>query len=200
MSTPVPTLPTTSGDTPTATATPSPTPTGTDTSTPTATATGTATATLTATNPPPGEVGTIPDGIVYELLTGQTLIINPPLVANGDSSFDLVYYELIQNPGIWLDWVIIEIGDGNNWYTIFNWGDDIADTNTNVNFNILSNPQTPPEPDERRIPSAELYRITGIAIDIDSLVPPGTYTYIRFTAPPGDIDGQLEIDAIEILP
>lgn len=128
----------------------------------------------------------------------MTLGIN--VTANGDAGYDLVIYEFPAGSGIWLDWVIIEISDGNNWYTIFHWGDNVADTNTNMDFNRLSNPQTPPEPDQRDIPSAELYNSTGIAIDIDSVVPPGTYSYIRFTAPGGDVDGQTEIDAIEILP
>jgi hypothetical protein len=122
------------------------------------------------------------------------------LVADGDAGFDLAYYELPNGSGILLDWVVIEIGDGSNWYTIFNRGDNIDDTNTNVYPYLLSNPQAPSEPDQRDIPSATLRNGTGIAMDIDSLVPPGTYTYIRFTAPAGDADGHLEIDAIEILP
>ncbi len=111
-----------------------------------------------------------------------------------------MYYELPAGSGIYLDWVIVEISDGTNWYTVFNWGNNVADTNTNVDFNILSNPQVPPELDERDIPTAELYNGTGIAIDIDAIVPAGVYPYIRFTAPTGDMDGQIEIDAIEILP
>jgi hypothetical protein len=134
------------------------------------------------------------------LPAGGTLTLGINLTANGDSGFDLVYYEFPAASGILLDWVIIEISDGYNWYTIFNWGNNVADTNTNVDFNILSNPQVPPEPDQRDIPSAELYNSTGIAINVDAIVPPGTYSYIRFTAPTGDIDGQLEIDAIEVLP
>jgi hypothetical protein len=43
---------------------------------------------------------------------------------------------------------------------------------------------------------------TGVAIDVDGLgIPAGTYPYIRIIAPTtGDVDGQLEVDAIEILP
>jgi hypothetical protein len=138
--------------------------------------------------------------VPYYLPAGGTLTLGMNIVANGDASYDLVYYEFPAGSGIWLDWVIIEISDGNNWYTIFNWGDNIADTNTNMDFNILSNPQVPPEPDQRDIPSVELYNSTGIAINIDAVAPAGTYSYIRFTAPAGDVDGQMEIDAIEILP
>jgi hypothetical protein len=184
----------------TATATATATTTGTSTSTSTATATATVTSTLVITDPTPGEIGTTPDGTVYNLPSGGTLTLGINLVANGDSSFDLVYYELPGGSGILLDWVIVEISNGSNWYTIFNWGNNVDDTNTNVYSYISSNPQTPSEPDQRDIPSAALYGSTGIAMDIDGIVPAGTYSYIRFTAPPGDVDGHMEIDAIEILP
>lgn len=94
----------------------------------------------------------------------------------------------------------MQVGDGTNWYTVFNWGDNIADANSNMNFNILPNPQVPEEADQRAIPTSALYPPTGIAIDIDAIALPGTYSYIRFTAPPGDSDNQTEIDAVEILP
>ena len=203
VSTQVPTLPTTLADTSTATATTTATPsaTATETSTSTSTATVTPTATLIPipTDPTPPEIGPTPDGTAYSLLSGGTLTLGINLVANGDPNYDLVYYEFPAGSGIWLDWVIIEISDGNNWYTIFNWGDNVADTNTNVDFNILT-PLIPLEPDQRDIPSAQLYNSTGVTINIDGIVPSGVYSYIRFRAPAGDADGQLEIDAIEILP
>jgi hypothetical protein len=189
-------------DTPTATATS----TFTSTSTPTFTATSTATQTPTntlipiPTDPTPGSIGTTPDAIVYNLPSGGTLTLGVNLVVNGHAGWDLAYYERPAGSGIFLDWVIIEISDGSNWYTIFNWGNNVADTNTNMDFNILSNPQTPEEPDQRDIPTAELYNSTGIAIDLDSIIPPGTYSYIRFIAPPGDVDNHMEIDAIQVLP
>jgi hypothetical protein len=189
--------------------------TSTPTATPTATATATATPTATytpiaiPTDPTPPEIGTTPDGLPYYLPEGGTLTLGTNLVANGDPDFDLVYYEFPAGSGIWLDWVIIEISDGNNWYTIFNWYDNNADTNSNMDFNILSLPVPPPveEIDQRDILTADLYTSssgvsTGIAINIDipGVVPLGTYSYLRFRAPPGDIDHQMEIDAIEILP
>ena len=185
-------------------------------STPTATQTFTLTATVTAratptatqtpvvipTDTTPPEIGTSPDGDVYILPAGGTLTLGINLVANGDGGYDLVYYERPApgGTGIFLDWVIVEIGDGMNWYTVFNWGNNIADTNSNMDFNILPNPQVPEETDQRDIPTSALRNGTGIAIDIDALVPPGTYSYIRFTAPVGDSDNQMEIDAIEVLP
>lgn len=207
---------------PTATKTRKPKPTKTDPAptnsvyTPTATQIFTSTETLTATATPtltqtpvliptdttPPEIGTSPDGEVYSLQSGDSLTLGINLVASGDGSFDLVYYERSApgGTGIFLDWVIIEIGDGTNWYTVFNWGNNIADTNSNMNFNILPNPQVPEEADQRDIPTSALYNGTGIAIDVDAIIPPGTYTYIRFTAPAGDSDGQMEIDALEVLP
>jgi hypothetical protein len=190
----------TGGATPTRTSTATGTPTPTATATQTGTLTATSTPTPVATDPTPIYIGTSPDGVPYYMPAGSTLTLGINLIANGDAGYDLVSYEFPAGSGIWLDWVIIEIGDGNSWYTIFHWGDNIADTNTNMDFNRLSNPQTPPEPDQRDILSAELYNSTGIAIDIDSIVPPGTYSYIRYTAPGADVDGQTEIDAIEILP
>ena len=171
---------------------------------PTATSTPTTTQTpvLTPTDSAPPEIGTAPDGNVYILSSGGTLTLGINLVANGDGSFDVVYYERPSpgGTGIFLDWVIVEIGDGTNWYTIFNWGDNIADTNSNMDFNILPNPQVPEETDQRDIPTSALYNGTGVAIDVDAIVPPGTYPYLRFTAPPGDSDNQMEIDAVEVLP
>ena len=121
-----------------------------------------------------------------------------------------MYYDRPANPdGILLDWAIVEISsDGTNWYTIFNWGNNVADTNSNMDFNILPPPVIAPYPpeetDQRDIPSSSLYTSagysTGIAIDIDAIVPAGVYHYIRFTAPLNDVDGHMEIDAIEVLP
>ena len=175
-----------------------------------ATVTGTATPTVTITETPviiptdttPPEIGTSPDGDVYILQAGGTLTLGINLVANGDGSYDLAYYErpAPDGTGIFLDWVIVEIGDGTTWYTVFNWGNNIADTNSNMDFNVLPNPQVPEETDQRDIPTSALHNGTGIAIDVDVLVPPGTYTYIRFTAPAGDADNQMEIDAVEVLP
>lgn len=160
---------------------------------------------LITTNPLPPNMGT-KDNVFYTLPSGSTLTLNINLTANGDAAWDLVFYEYSVFPmfdGIWLDWIIIEISDGNNWYRIFNWGDNIRDTNTNVDYAILTVPVTPPTPeevDQRPVASGDLYNGSGIAINIDGIVPLGNYTFIRFYAPPGDVDGGTEIDAIEILP
>jgi uncharacterized repeat protein (TIGR01451 family) len=176
------------------------------------------TATVTSsTDPVPGNnsatdtdillLGSTPDGSIYSLLAGGTLTLNIPVDVDGDlGTWDLVYYELSSSGGILLDLVIIQIGDGSNWYTVFNWGDNNIDPNTNLTGYLQANLQAPnpEEPDQRNIPAAVLYGPlgTGVAIDVDGLgIPAGTYPYIRIIAPTtGDVDGQLEVDAIEILP
>jgi uncharacterized repeat protein (TIGR01451 family) len=164
--------------------------------------------TLITSDPLPPNMSTR-DNVFYILASGNTLTLNVNLVANGDPGWDLVFYEysVATIPpdffdGIMLDWIIIEISDGNNWYRVFYWGDNLRDTNTNADYTLLTLPPASPDPeeDQRQIISSDLYNGTGVAIDIDSIVPPGTYTFIRFYAPPGDVDGQAEIDAIEILP
>lgn len=167
--------------------------------------------TLITAVPPPPEFGGPPDNVTYTLPAGGSLTLSINLTADGNTSdWEIIYYEysVAAIPpdfydGIWLDWIIIEISDGSNWYTVFNWGNNISDTNTNVAHSLLTDPPPPPNPeemDQRPILSVDLYNGTGVAIDIDSLVPPGTYVYIRITAPSGDSDGQAEIDTIEILP
>lgn len=131
--------------------------------------------------------------------------MNITTFANGDIGVpDLVYYEFDNMGLIYMDWVIIQVGDGLNWYTVFNWGDNLADSNTNMDFNILPPPTIPPlspqEADARAIPLSSFRNNSGIEIDIDPFAPQGTYSWIRIIAPIGDADNQLEIDAIEILP
>jgi uncharacterized repeat protein (TIGR01451 family) len=150
----------------------------------------------------PVEIGSTPSAPWYDVIAPGCLTLNFPITVGGHAGFDLVYYEQPNGSGILLDWVIVQVSDGQNWFTIFNWGDEVRDTNTNVDFNILSLPVTPPpnEPDERDVLAADLYNNTGVAIDLDGVVPAGTYPYLRFCAPPGDVDGKMEIDAIAIIP
>ena len=194
----------------TPTETPTITPTFTQTFTPTETPTITPTPTPTSTptpvvtDPIPPVIGTDPDGSVYLLPSGSALTLDFIIEVNGDSIWDLVYYERAAGSGIYLDWITIQIGDGLNWYTVFDWGDEMADTFTNMDFTNLTLPLPAPppnEPDQRDISTLDLYNLTGIAIDLDNgMVPQGTYLYLRIYAPAGDADGQLEIDAIQVLP
>ena len=142
-------------------------------------------------------VGSTPDGNIYNVMSGTYLTLN--ITINTGPGWDVVYYERPNGSGVLLDWMIVEVSqDGVNWSQIFNWGDELPDSNTNVDYTQLP-PQTPAEPDQRDISSAILYNSTGIAIDLDSLGLSGTYSYIRFYAPPGDVDGHSEIDAVQAL-
>ncbi|MFZ5911786.1 MAG: DUF11 domain-containing protein [Chloroflexota bacterium] len=149
---------------------------------------------------PYGDIGLTPDGVTTNFVTGSVVTFNIPIQVIGNPGWDLIYYEYPNGScgGILIDWVIIEVGDGNTWYTVFNWGDGFVDGNAITSAAGL------PEDDHRDLCDWQLYNSTGIAIDLDGVVPPGTYSYIRFTAPPvpppGDTDGVIEIDAIVTLP
>lgn len=151
-------------------------------------------------------IGTYPDGPHNILISGSslTLAFNTPLVVNGHPSWDLVFYELRIGSGIGMDWTLIQIGDGTNWYNVFYWGDGIPDTNSNLNINVIGGT----EDDNRDLTAPPLYTYTGsagvfntgIVMELDGVVPNGTYPYIRFIAPPGDLDNGTEIDAVAIMP
>lgn len=89
---------------------------------------------------------------------------------DGDSAWDVVYYEKEEAspPGkIRLGVALIEAYDQttSSWYTIYNWGDGIADTNASYNNGNS-------EPDGFPLDKSLLYGVpplnTGIAIDLDS--------------------------------
>ena len=114
-----------------------------------------------------------------------------------------MYYELPYGSGIAMDIVILELGDGINWYPILNWGDGIADINTNIAIPI---PNPPPdgdcsgEPDNCNINGSLLYNASGVEIQVDGIVPNGTYPYIRITVPGSSGTDGAEVDAIYIIP
>jgi hypothetical protein len=166
---------------------------------------------------PYDNIGSTPDYQITVIPAGtsMTLTFNKPLVVNGNPSWDLVVYELPNGSGIAMDVMIFQIGDGTNWYTVFNWGNNQADTNSNLNIN---DPNVGGAENDNRdftyIPASDiLYPFnsgtdtqpaTGIVIDVDalgSLVPKGTYPYFRIISPTsGDVDGGCEIDAVATLP
>ncbi|HAV76977.1 MAG TPA: hypothetical protein DCX53_06440 [Anaerolineae bacterium] len=156
------------------------------------------------------QIGTTGDTFYYNLPANGTITLNINLIANGDTNPDLVFYEyeVPATGNVYLDLVIIRISsDGTNWFDIFNWGDQLRDMNTNMDFTFLPPPTNvplppPEEQDERDIPTSLFYPYPGwgVAIDIDAIVPPGTYSWIQFYAPPDGNDNKTEIDAIEILP
>lgn len=144
---------------------------------------------------PYDNIGLTPDGITNDFPTNSVVTFNFPITVNGNPGWDLVYYEFPNGScgGILLDWVIIQVGDGSTWYTVFNWGDGSIDSNAITAAAGL------PESEEREFCNYQLYNSTGVAIDLDSVVPPGLYPYLRFVAPPYDLDG-IEIDALQTLP
>ena len=144
-------------------------------------------------------IGSTPDGNIYNVMTGSYLTLQIAIPTG--PGWDVVYYERPNASGILLDWMIVEVSkDGSNWSRVFYWGDEQPDANTNVDYTKLPGyPQTPEEPDQRDISSAVLYNSTGVAIDLDSLGLSGTYNYIRFYAPPGDVDNHSEVDAVQVL-
>jgi uncharacterized repeat protein (TIGR01451 family) len=151
---------------------------------------------------PGGGVTTLPDG-------GPPLVmVIPPIVANGDGAYDLVFYEMVaasaNPPGqhIDLDWVQIEISaDGSTWYTVFDWGDGAPNPHTNVPVApAWCVPVAPDEADNCGILSSSLRNGTGVTINIDAIVPPGNYSWIRITSPASPGGDGSDVDAIEILP
>ncbi|MCP4142604.1 MAG: DUF11 domain-containing protein [Chloroflexi bacterium] len=137
---------------------------------------------------------------ITSLSSGSSVTYNfeTPIIANGDGTPDFVYNEHLRPSGdrIHMDVVIIEIStDGVSWYQVFNWGNGIADANTNVDINIIGGLEN----DNRTILSADLYGLAGITVDIDPLVPLGSYTWVRISDPGTGVDSGLFFDSIEIL-
>jgi hypothetical protein len=175
------------------------------------------TSTLPSTNPTlvPAPPGIIDDPSLFppydSLDDNQYIVID--LGANGivvtnpaDVNYDMVYYEMQNWPSsqILLDQVIIGISneaDGSEFYTVFYWGDDTPDLNSNVG-DVAAGSGT--EDDNAVIPLTELYGSTGIVIDVDnadSHPPSGSYRYIVLIVPvTDDTDGDgLNMDAIDIV-
>jgi hypothetical protein len=155
-----------------------------------------------------------PDADQADIAAGGYLTFTFP-VSSGirdGPGYDFVFYEYPNpdNPDpdigrIRMDWVVVDISeDGNNWHQVFNWGDSITDTNTNVasyNFNGDTG-----ERDNEFIYSRDLWpgglaANTGIAIDINVINPPvgSQYRYIRFRCPDGGDGDPAQVDSIERL-
>jgi uncharacterized repeat protein (TIGR01451 family) len=157
----------------------------------------------------------LPDGGYYNPGDGNpaAFLLTMPITADGDpspSAPDFVYFEYMSTPTtVLLDWVQLEISaDGSTWYTVFFWGNGVADTNTNVNIDIISGAES----DNRSFATTDLYNNSGITIDIDSITGISTgieYWWIRITAPeyppgsgdygagPGNPGDGLTLDSIQ---
>jgi uncharacterized repeat protein (TIGR01451 family) len=161
---------------------------------------------------PYGNIGSTPDQNTAVVPPGSsvTFTFDTPLIVDGHAGWDLVYYELPNGTGIAMDIVIVQISDGFNWYTILNWGDNIPNTNTNLDISITGGSEidnrdftTPPNSDILYpFNSGTLANpATGVVIELDGIVPNGIYPYIRIISPVGgDVDGGCEVDAIVIFP
>lgn len=124
------------------------------------------------------------------------------MVTGAEPAFDFVFYEF-ENPSNYmrLDWVIIEasINGVDGWVQIFNWGNGVLDGNSNIGQ--LGHGASG-EPDNYEMPFSDLYggNSTGVAIDLDAVVPPGTYQWIRISSPLGGDGDGAEVDSIEVIP
>ena len=161
---------------------------------------------------PYANIGSSKDDQITVMAPGGsvTLAFETALVVGGHDGWDLVLYELPNGTGIAMDLIILQISDGTNWYTVFNWGDNIPDTNSNLNIGLLGGQENdnrnfaaPPRSDVLYPfnSGTDTNPSTGIVLDLDESVPPGMYPYIRIISPSsGDMDGGCEIDGIAILP
>jgi hypothetical protein len=147
---------------------------------------------------PAGDIGDTKDTVTYTVPPGDsiTLTFNTPVVVPGN---DIVYYELQNGVGIMMDYVILEISDGTNWYPVFNWGNGAADTNSNLDISVIGGAETDNRDFQNPPQSDVLFNGTGVYIDLDFL-PPGTYPYIRITSPSVDDGDGAEVDAIDVVP
>ncbi|WKZ37626.1 MAG: hypothetical protein QY332_06725 [Anaerolineales bacterium] len=178
--------------------------------TPTATPTGypsTLDPSLVLISPAPAQINTdAPNRAHSDLPSGSyTILYNPVIVlSTPDEYYDMVFYEYYTGSGILLDYIIIGISknaDGSLYYEVFNWGDGVPDTNTNV--------ASVPEVDNASIPIADLHPYPdppaapihgGILIDVDtasSEPPADTYDYIVIISPSSGGD-PAQIDAIVV--
>jgi hypothetical protein len=123
---------------------------------------------------------------------------------DGNSTWDLVYYEKEETSSagkLHLGAVLIEVYDETTaaWYTIYNWGDGIADANASYNNGNA-------EPDGFPVDKSVLYGVpplnTGIAIDLDipAIAQGGTIgdsiTKIRITS---FSNNDCDIDSLQML-
>lgn len=133
-------------------------------------------------------VGTLPDGNIGTITAGTYIVINLSVVvsATPDDNYDLVFYEYDNGGSLFLDWIIIGISNdptGASYYEVFNWGNDIPDSNSNADYTDLpADPVNCPsdgECDNREIPisgSAEVPPSENILYDPDYVPanPPST--------------------------
>lgn len=157
---------------------------------------------------PDNDIGTIPDGY-YVILT-----LPSPIVVKGpsDKNYDLVYYEQPAGTGILMDSVILSISKDNTiYYVVFNWGDGIPDTNSNVGDVAQSTgTEYDNQPIDSPVDDGQLHGTapldTGILVDVDnapSNPPKGNYSYLAIQAPAAPAgpaaDSNLGADSVQVV-
>jgi PKD repeat protein len=206
MTSSLPSVTTSATRTPIATPSETNTPTVTPTFTPSPSETSTSTPTYTPTPCTGGGSGGepnigVPNGIIFSVACGTSITIDlgaTPIVTG--AGYDLVYFESLNAGVVELDRVIVEVGTTlGSWYVVFNWGDGAIDAQTSVGAAGYA----PGEPDNYPIPPAgpQFYSsggyTTGVAINVDSVAPAGTYQYVRITSPISADPSQ--VDALQVL-
>ncbi len=128
----------------------------------------------------------------------MTFTLSTPITDHGDSGYDFVYYERATGPtSIQLDNVLLEVSqDGSTWHPVFNWGDNISDTNSSVDFVARGFPS---EADNQNV-SGGMINGYGIGIDIYSLGLTGSYPYLRISCPVGGGGDGCDLDSFDIYP
>jgi hypothetical protein len=179
---------------------------------------------VSTSGPPDFSPGVVNDGSYYVLdMSGNPIIVN----GTSDTNYDLVYYEYEagSSGNIEMDRVIVGITNdstGQTYYQVFNWGDGVPDTNTNVDTAVITPSVNSAEYDNQQIdmsnnlyqdPSPPPTMQTGILIDVDNAPdppPPATYNYVVIiapvviapspqTVPPSDTTGQTNgIDVVDV--
>lgn len=161
-----------------------------------------------------GNIGAGQDGAYENLNDGDSIILSLSSAITVDGTHagpELIYYERDAGGWVNMDWIILEVSDGSNWYSILNWGDGLGNTGTNIDV-VTSPPNSTDcatEADNCHIDGALLADFggngvySGIIIDLDALspgiIPSGTtVSYVRITVPPGS--GTAGIDGIYVVP
>jgi len=162
----------------------------------------------------PGNINTgAPDGSLGAIADGNYIVINlslTPIIVNGpsDTNYDFIYFEEPSGNGIQMDKVILSISsNGSTYYVVFNWGDGIPDTNSNVgDVTSSTGTENDNQPIDNPVDTGELYGTspldTGILIDVDnapSHPPVGSYQYLAIQAPaaPASTDG-IGMDSVQV--
>lgn len=142
---------------------------------------------IVANSIPTGPIGNIPAGTYndytvtkFTAISGSHLIYQP--IYSGGLTVDM-------------DLVILQVGDGRNWYTVFDWGDGSPDINSDIPYSLNSTPCTS-EPDNCPIDVSQLTNPPGVTIQLNSGL---TISYIRIKSPSGGDSGDgLDVNTITV--